>query len=89
MSSIMREPKFPRFMALLYSRGSNVKEFTDLLISEGYDEYNYNLVRRKLRGDSALEWDDIIVFCKVIGVNESIFFNGQFTNCKPEEVNCV
>lgn len=89
MSSIMREPKFPKFMALLYSKGSNVKEFTDLLIKEGYEEYNYSLVRRKLRGDSALDWEDIKVFSKVLGVNESIFFSRRFTDCKPKELSHV
>lgn len=89
MSSIMRKPKFPKFMALLYSRGSNIKDFTELLIAEGYTEYNYNLVRRKLRGDSALDWEDIKVFAQVLDSDESIFFSSQYTNCKPEELECV
>lgn len=89
MSSVMRVPKFPKFMALLYSRGSNVKDFTNLLIEKGYTEYNYNLVRRKLRGDSALDWEDIKVFSEILDSDESIFFNTQYTNCKLGENECV
>lgn len=74
MSSIMREPKFPKFMALLYSQGMDVKNFTSHLKERGYEQYNYNNVRRKLRGDSALDWDDIVVFSEVMDANESIFF---------------
>lgn len=63
----------------------NIKDFVKLLNENGYNQYNYNLVRRKLRGDSPLEYDDIIVFSKVMGVEESIFFNLKFTKCIPEE----
>lgn len=85
MPTIMREPKFPKFMGLIYSKGMNIKDFVKLLHEKGYEEYNYNLVRRKLRGDSPLEYEDIIIFSKVMGVEESIFFNFKYTKCIPEE----
>ncbi|MGF9978716.1 hypothetical protein [Viridibacillus arvi] len=83
MSSIMKKPKFPKFMSLLYSRGLDIKEFTKILIDSGYHQYNYNNVRKKLRGDSSLDFEDIVVFSRVMNVKESIFFNNQYTKCIP------
>lgn len=83
MSSIMKKPKFPRFMSLLYSKGLDVKGFTKILNDAGYEQYNYNNVRKKLRGDSSLEYEDIIVFAKVMNEEESIFFNLWYTKCIP------
>lgn len=84
MSSIMKNPKFPKFMSVLYSRGLDIKAFVDLLNEEGYGEYNYNNVRKKLRGDSSLNYDDIVTFSKVMRVEESIFFKLKYTKCIPE-----
>lgn len=84
MSSIMKKPKFPKFMSLLYSKGLDVKEFTKILIDSGYHQYNYNNVRKKLRGDSSLDFEDIVIFSRVMGVKESIFFNLRYTKCIPE-----
>lgn len=66
-------PKFPKFMGHLESRGMNIKILTEVLNNKGH-EYKYNTVRRKLRGDSDLNYDDIIIFADVLGVEESIFF---------------
>lgn len=84
MSSIMKNPKFPKFMSLLYSKGLDVKEFTKILIDSGYQQYNYNNVRRKLRGDSSLDFEDIVIFSRVMNVEESIFFNIRYTKCKQK-----
>lgn len=83
MSSIMKNPKFPKFMSVLYSRGLDIKAFVDLLNEAGYEEYNYNNVRKKLRGDSSLNYDDILIFSKVMEVEESIFFKLRYTKCIP------
>lgn len=72
-------------MALLYSNGMNIKTFSQLLNQKGYKEYNYSNVRKKLRGDSDLNWDDIIVFSEVMNVSVNIFFDTQFTKCIPEK----
>lgn len=81
MPSIMKKPKFPKFMSVLYSKGLDIKAFVALLNEAGYEEYNYNNVRKKLRGDSALNYDDIIIFSKVMLVEESVFFSFQYTEC--------
>lgn len=70
-------------MSLLYSKGLDVKGFTKILNDAGYEQYNYNNVRKKLRGDSSLEYEDIIVFAKVMNEEESIFFNLWYTKCIP------
>lgn len=87
MSSIMKNPKFPKFMSLLYSRGLDVKEFTKILIDSGYQQYNYNNVRKKLRGDSSLDFEDIVIFSRVMNVEESIFFNIRYTKCKQKQLS--
>jgi len=74
MVAIAKKHKFPKFMGYLTSRGLDIKAFTILLNKRGYD-YKYNTVRRRLGGESPLTWDDIVVFCKVLDVVESIFFN--------------
>lgn len=84
MSSIMKKPKFPKFMSVLYSKGLDIKAFVTLLNEAGYEEYNYNIVRKKLRGDSSLNFEDIIIFSKVMKVEESIFFNFEYTKCIPK-----
>ena len=81
----MKNPKFPKFMSLLYSKGLDVKEFTKILIDSGYQQYNYNNVRRKLRGDSSLDFEDIVIFSRVMNVEESIFFNIRYTKCKQKQ----
>lgn len=85
MSSIMKKPKFPKFMLLMYSEGIDIKAFVRMLEKEGYTEYNYNNVRKKLKGESALNWDDIITFSKVMNTDESIFFEPQYTKCIPDK----
>lgn len=90
MSNINKHPKFPRFMSELAFKGLTVKDFAELLQQRGYKEYNYNLVRRKLRGDSSLDYEDIIIFSEVLGVEESIFFNLEYTKRKPgNESYCI
>lgn len=81
MASIMKKPKFPKFMLLLYSEGVDIKTFVKMLEKEGYTEYNYSNVRKKLKGESALNWDDIIIFSKVMNTDESIFFDHKYTKC--------
>lgn len=85
MTSIMKNPKFPKFMLLMYSRGMDIKNFVEHINKSGYKEYNYSIVRKKLKGESALNWDDIRIFSKVMNTDESIFFDTQYTKCKPEE----
>jgi len=75
MVRVADKPKFPKFMGYLYSQGLNMKMFTGMLNNKGYDQYNYNNVRRKLNGESDLNYDDIIIFSHVLGVEESIFFD--------------
>lgn len=74
MTKKIKKPKFPKFIGHLSSKGLDVKTFTEILEKEGYD-YKYHTVRRKLIGESALDYDDIIIFSKVLEVDESIFFN--------------
>lgn len=74
MTHTKEKPKFPKFMGHLYSNGMDVKIFTNILNNKGYDRYKYHTVLRKLKGESALNYDDIIIFSKVLGVEESIFF---------------
>lgn len=74
--------KYPNFMGHIYSQGYNIKTFTEMLRSKGYSNYNYNLVRRKLRGESDLTFEDIMIFSKVTNTEPSIFFDHLFTNNK-------
>lgn len=68
------EPKFPKFMGLLSSRGMDVKMLTEVLNNKGHD-YKYATVLRKLNGETSLHYDDIVIFSQVMGVDETIFFN--------------
>lgn len=72
---IAEKPKFPKFTGHLYSQGLNIKMFAELLRNKGYDKYNYNNVRKKIKGESDLNYDDIIIFSQVLGVDETIFFD--------------
>lgn len=74
MTDKIKQPKFPKFIGHLSSRGMDVKTFTTVLNNKGYD-YKYPTVRRKLNGESPLDFDDIVVFSEVMEVEESIFFN--------------
>lgn len=75
MNGTLEKPKFPKFMAHLYANGMDVKILTGMLNNKGYEEYKYHTVLRKLNGESKLNYDDIVIFSKVLGVEESIFFN--------------
>jgi len=75
MSQTIEKPKFPKFMAHLYSNGMDVKVLTSILNNKGYEQYKYHTVLRKLNGESRLNYDDIIIFSEVLDVDESIFFN--------------
>lgn len=75
MIKLADKPKFPKFIGHLHSKGLNIKAFTRILYNKGYDQYNYNNVRRKLKGESDLNYDDMIVFARVLDVEESIFFD--------------
>ena len=74
MATSAKKPKFPKFMGLLSSRGMDVKMFTEVLNNKGYD-YKYITVLRKLNGETSLHYDDIVIFSKVMGVDETIFFD--------------
>ena len=74
MTKNIKEPKFPKFIGHLSSKGLDIKSFTEILGNEGYS-YKYHTVRRKLIGESSLDYEDIIIFSKVLNVDESIFFN--------------
>lgn len=74
MNTATKKPKFPKFMGLLSSRGMDVKMFTEVLNNKGYD-YKYATVLRKLNGETSLHYDDIIIFSKVMNVDETIFFD--------------
>jgi len=74
MTTKIKKPKFPKFIGHLSSLGLDIKSFTEVLEQEGYN-YKYHTVRRKLIGESALDYEDIIIFSKVLNVDESIFFN--------------
>jgi len=69
-----KEPKFPKFIGHLYSKGLDVKTFTAILNNKGYD-YKYHTVLRKLNGENRLTFDDIVIFSEVLEVDETIFFN--------------
>jgi len=71
--SIMKTVKFPKFMAKIYSEGIDIKCFVQLLHNNGY-RYSYSIVRKKLRGESMLSWEDIRIFAEVMKVSEAIFF---------------
>lgn len=75
MTQMTSEPKFPKFIGHLSSKGLDMKKFTNVLKDEGYEKYQYHTVRRKLNGESTLHFDDIVIFSKVMDVDESIFFN--------------
>lgn len=75
MPQTLEKPKFPKFMAHLYANGMDVKVFTAILNNKGYEKYKYHTVLRKLNGESSLHYEDIVIFCKVLGLEESIFFN--------------
>lgn len=68
------KPKFPKFVGYLHSQGLNIKMFAEILENKGYSQYNYNNVRKKIRGDADLNYDDIIIFSEVLNVGEDIFF---------------
>lgn len=74
MTEATKKHKFPKFMGLLTSKGLDLTSFTTVLNNRGYD-YKYQTVRRKLVGVSPLDYDDIVIFSKVLEVDESIFFN--------------
>jgi len=74
MTQATREPKFPKFVGHLHSKGIDVRTFTSILNNKGYD-YKYHTVLRKLNGESKLNFDDIVVFSDVMEVDETIFFN--------------
>ena len=74
MTTQIKKPKFPKFMGLLSSRGMDIKMFTEMLNNKGYN-YKYATVLRKLKGESNLTYDDIVIFSKVMGVDETIFFD--------------
>lgn len=74
MTEKFKEPKFPKFIGHLHSKGLDMKTFTFILNNKGYD-YKYHTVRRKLNGESSLDFEDIVVFSEVMDVDESIFFN--------------
>lgn len=74
MTEVTKEPKFPKFIGHLHSKGIDTKTFTAILNNKGYD-YKYHTVLRKLNGETNLNFEDIIVFSKVVDVEESIFFN--------------
>lgn len=74
MTEQIKEPKFPKFIGHLHSKGLDMKSFTMVLNNKGYD-YKYPTVRRKLIGETSLDYEDIIIFSKVVEVDESIFFN--------------
>ena len=48
--------------------------FTEILNNKGY-EYKYASVLRKINGTTKLDYDDIVIFSEVLGVDETIFFN--------------
>lgn len=73
--TINKKPKFPKFTGHLYAQGLNIKLFAEMLRNKGYQNYNYNNVRKKIKGESALEYEDMIVFSRVLGVDETIFFD--------------
>lgn len=73
MAETLQKPKFPKFIGHLYSNGMDIKILTEMLQNKGYD-YKYHTVRRKLSGESKLNFDDIIIFSEVAGTKESIFF---------------
>ena len=70
----IKKPKFPKFIGHLHSKGLDMKTFTQVLNNKGYD-YGYHTVRRKLNGETSLDFEDIIIFAKSVEVDESIFFN--------------
>lgn len=74
MVSSTKKPKFPKFVGHLHSNGLDVKMFTEILNNKGY-EYKYASVLRKINGTTKLDFDDIVVFSEVLGVDETIFFN--------------
>lgn len=69
-----KKPKFPKFVGHLYSNGLDVKTFTEILNNKGH-EYKYASVLRKINGTTKLDYDDIVIFSEVLGVDETIFFN--------------
>jgi len=73
MTTTITKPKFPKFIGHLYSQGIDMKIFTEMLQNKGHD-YKYHTVRRKLSGESSLNYEDIIIFAEVAGTEESIFF---------------
>jgi len=70
----IEKPKFPKFMAHLTANGLDVKTLSSILQNKGYNQYKYHTVLRKLNGTSSLHYDDIVVFSRVLEVEESIFF---------------
>jgi len=75
MTQATREPKYPKFVGHLHSKGIDVKTFTSILNNKGHNQYKYHTVLRKLNGESKLDFDDIVIFSEVMEVDETIFFN--------------
>lgn len=73
MNQSVKEPKFPKFIGLLHSKGIDLKTFTSILNNKGYS-YQYPTVLRKLNGTSRLDFEDIVIFAEVMEVDETIFF---------------
>lgn len=76
----LKENKFHSFMVALFDKGYDIKSFTKKLNNDGH-EYKYATVRRKLKGETFLTYDDIVIFSDSLGVDESIFFNKEYTSC--------
>lgn len=74
MTEQIKKPKFPKFIGHLHSKGLDMKTFTLVLNNKGYD-YKYHTVRRKLIGESSLDFEDIIIFSRAVDTEESIFFD--------------
>jgi len=74
MMQATREPKFPKFVGHLHSKGVDVRTFTSILNNKGHD-YKYHTVLRKLNGESKLNFEDIVIFSEVMEVDETIFFD--------------
>lgn len=66
--------KHQKFIEFLVHHNLSVRQFTKMLNEKGFTNYTYSSVLRKLKGETSLNYDDIVVFCEVLATNESVFF---------------